>query len=86
MLLVKVPVMAVPYPFGPTVSMKYSAAVTVELLVLALLHIADRVTEAAPFVGFGVTATALVKGPRAPLETDSVVETAAPHALEASLP
>ena len=66
--------------------MKYSAAVTVELLVLALLHIADNVTAVAPFVGFGVTATLLVKGPRAPLDTDSVVETVGPQALVASLP
>ncbi len=57
----KVPVIGVPEPFAPTASTKYSAAAIV--VAAEVLTVAFRFTEAAPFVGFGLTTRPLVTGP-----------------------
>ena len=57
--LPKVPVIAVPAPLDPMVSTKYSAAV---IVLPVELTVAERLTVAAPLVGFGVAVTALTEG------------------------
>ena len=52
-----------PAPLEPTVSMKYSAAAMFDPPVLASLTVAVSVTDEAPLVGLGETATFVVEGP-----------------------
>jgi hypothetical protein len=57
------PAIAVPAPFAPSVSTKYSAAVTSAPQLAASLTLALSATATAPLVGLGVALTALVAGP-----------------------
>ncbi len=56
-------VIEVPAPEEPTESIKYSAAAMFDPPVLASLTVAVSVTDEAPLVGLGDTATFVVTGP-----------------------
>ena len=70
-----VPPMAIPLPSAPVASMKYSAAVTVDEV---LLIDALKATLTLPLVGFGVNATPLVVGPVAPAPVPAVTKVSIP--------